>query len=87
MKKRNSNHTIDGQSFSLGGFLAIARHHRVEEVPRYVEMIPASLPKLPKPCKARPGKLSKTCGLKPDFSQNKSENMFIKLTNPFNAPY
>ena len=32
-----------------GGFLAITRDHGVGEVPGYVEMVPTSLPELPKP--------------------------------------
>ena len=38
-----------------GGFLAITRYHSIGEVPGSVEMVPISLPELPKPSRT-PGK-------------------------------
>ena len=53
-----------------GGFLAITRHQEVGEVPGYVEMIPTSLPELPKTLQD-PGKLPKTNVLEPEYFQTK----------------
>ena len=41
--------TVLGKKFSPPGFLAITRYHSVGEVPGSVEMVPISLPELPKP--------------------------------------
>ena len=46
------------QKFPAGGFWAITRYHSIGEVPESVEMIPISLPELPKPSRT-PGKSQK----------------------------
>ena len=43
-------HTVDGKKDSPpGGFLAITRYHSIGEAPGSVEIVPSSLPELPKP--------------------------------------
>ena len=60
------NKSYGAYSFPPAGFLAITRHRSVGEVTGWVEMIPTSLPELPKPSRT-PGRGQKPVLYSRDF--------------------
>ena len=67
-------------------FLVITRYHGLGGVPGWVEMLPTSLPELPKPSRTS-GESRKREFLNPKLSITIRENSLTFLIHPFKGPY